>query len=67
MVENQDDEVGRDSGVDYSSEMGGGAPSTGETDTYNEGARVRSLYDRMTDEPGSFDEGERDDGDETLT
>jgi hypothetical protein len=67
MVENQNDEANRDDGVDYSSEMGGGAPKTGQTDTYNERAHVRSIYDRPTDEPGSFDESERRGEDETLT
>jgi hypothetical protein len=55
------------SGVDYASEMGGGAPDTDLAGGYNERAGVRSAYDRTTDEPGSYSEGERDNDDETLT
>jgi hypothetical protein len=62
----QDEGEGGDRGVDYPSEMGGGAPDTGLAEQYNENARVRSVYDRTTDEPGSFDKGERPDRDETL-
>jgi hypothetical protein len=66
MEEDSDDGAVREDGVDYSSEMGGGASSTGRADAYNPSARVRSVYDRSTDEPGSFDEGERPREDETL-
>jgi hypothetical protein len=59
--------IGGDNEVDYASEMGGGAPATGLTDTFNEGAHVRSAYERSTDEPGSYTEGERPDDDETLS
>jgi hypothetical protein len=66
MEEDQETEAGGERGVDYGSEMGGGAPSTGHAGQYNQWAGVRSLYDRSTDEPGTFDEGERSDEDETL-
>lgn len=59
--------VGGESGVDYASEMGGGAPATGLSETFNEGAQVRSPYERSTDQPGSYTEGERPDDDETLS
>jgi hypothetical protein len=59
--------VGGEREVDYASEMGGGAPDTGLAGTYNEGAHVRSAYERSTDEPGSYTEGERTDDDETLS
>jgi hypothetical protein len=59
--------IGGERGVDYSSEMGGGAADTGLAGQYNENAHVRSVYDRTTDEPGSSDEGEREDRDETMT
>jgi hypothetical protein len=59
--------IGGESGVDYVSGMGGGAPETNSAGTYNEGAGIRSAYDRDTDEPGSYAEGERPDAEETLT
>lgn len=67
MIEDRDNESGGEHEVDYSTEMGGGAPRTGLADTLNPGAHVRDVLDRTTDEPGSFDEGEHPDGDETLT
>jgi hypothetical protein len=67
MERDRDTEAGRDRGVDYGSEMGGGASSTDLAGQYNQGAGVQSIYDRSSDEPGSFDDGERPDEDETLT
>jgi hypothetical protein len=67
MKDDHEDDAGGKRAVDYSSEMGGGASSTGQIGEYNEGARVRSIYDHPTDEPGSFDEEERPDEEETLT
>ena len=67
MTDDRDIETAGEREVDYSTEMGGGAPGTGQADTFNPGAHVRDARDRTTDEPGSFDEGERPDVDETLT
>ena len=67
MEEDQDSDAGKERSVDYGTELGGGASSTGLSGQYNQRAGVRSVYDRSADEPGSFDEGERPDEDETLT
>ncbi len=67
MTDDRDREPRGEREVDYASDMGGGAPDTGQADTFNPGAHVRDVSDRTTDEPGSFDEGEHSDEDETLT
>ena len=67
MTDDGDTQTAGEREVDYSTEMGGGAPATGMTDTFNPGAHVRDVLDRTTDEPGSFNEGERPDRNDTHT
>ena len=67
MTDDRDREMEGEREVNYSTEMGGGASGTGQTDNLNPGAHVRDVLDRTTDEPGSFHEGERPHDDETLT